>query len=103
MLSLPHMYAVIGLGNPGNQYAKTRHNAGWIVLDAAFSDIDWHENKYAHAEIAAAEIGTNVFTIAKPQTFMNESGKTAEYFVSKEEILPENLIVMYDDLDLALG
>ncbi len=97
------MHAVIALGNPGNQYVKTRHNAGWIVLDDMFSDVDWHENKYASAHIATAEIGNDVFQIAKPTTFMNESGKTADYFISKENVQPEHLIVLYDDLDLALG
>lgn len=97
------MYAIIALGNPGSQYAKTRHNAGWIVVDNMFSDIDFHENKYAFAELATAEIGDDTFQIAKPTTFMNESGKTADYFISKEGILPEQLIVMYDDLDLPLG
>ncbi len=97
------MYAIIALGNPGNQYAKTRHNAGWLVADNAFSDLDWHENKYAFAEVSTAEIGNATFQIAKPNTFMNESGKTADYFISKEGISPENIIVMYDDLDLALG
>ena len=50
------MYALIALGNPGNQYAKTRHNVGWIVVDNAFSDIDFRENKYAFAEVGTAEL-----------------------------------------------
>ncbi len=98
-----HMYAIIALGNPGNQYLKTRHNAGWIVIDSIFTDIDWHENKYASAHVATAEIGNTTFQIAKPQTFMNESGKTTDYFVQKEGINPDKLIVLYDDLDLPLG
>lgn len=97
------MYAILALGNPGNQYAKTRHNAGWIIADTLFPHENWHENKYAHAELAAVEIGATTCTIAKPLTFMNESGKTADYFITKESIQPENLIVMYDDLDLPLG
>lgn len=97
------MYAIIALGNPGNQYAKTRHNAGWIAVDNAFSDLDWHENKYAFSEIGTAEIGNNTFQIAKPTTFMNESGKAADYFTSKEGIEAEKLIVLYDDLDLPIG
>lgn len=97
------MYALIALGNPGNQYAKTRHNVGWIVVDNAFSDIDFRENKYAFAEVGTAEIGSYTFQIAKPTTFMNESGKTADYFTSKEGIAAEQLIVIYDDLDLPIG
>lgn len=97
------MFAIIALGNPGTNYSKTRHNAGWIITDNAFPDLDWHENKYAFAALATAEIENNTFQIAKPLTFMNESGKTADYLISKEGVLPENLIVVYDDLDLALG
>ncbi|HQV64782.1 MAG TPA: aminoacyl-tRNA hydrolase [Candidatus Paceibacterota bacterium] len=97
------MYSIIALGNPGNQYVKTRHNAGFLVVDNAFSDLDWHDNKYAFAHIATAEIGNTTFQIAKPTTFMNESGKTADYLISKEGIDPENMIVIYDDLDLPLG
>ncbi len=97
------MIAVLALGNPTDRYTITRHNVGWIMLDTLFPDTDWHENKYAFALVGTAEFNDVPFTIAKPQTFMNESGKTAQYFIEKENVMPDELIVLYDDIDLALG
>lgn len=97
------MYLLLPLGNPGSQYSITRHNVGWIAIDALFPDTIWHEHKYAKAEVATVEIGDQAVTIAKPQTFMNDSGETAHYFIEKENVLPEEIIVVYDDLDLPLG
>lgn len=92
-------YLVVALGNPGNEYALTRHNAGWIVVDGAFPDLTWGRDSYALA--GTAQQDTILF--AKPVTFMNESGQTVEYFINKKDILPENIIVVYDDIDLPLG
>lgn len=97
------MYLLVGLGNPGNQYEKTRHNVGWIVLDNLFPNTDWKENKYAKCIETHAEIGDAVIHAIKPQTFMNESGISLEYFVQKEGIDPQNIIVIHDDIDLPLG
>lgn len=106
-------YLVIGLGNPGEKYQKTRHNAGWIVLDSAFPDLVWKKNPYANALIAGAHAEGLSFemsptteaqvTFVKPQTFMNHSGETVEYFMKKEGIVSESVIVLYDDIDLPLG
>lgn len=92
-------YLILALGNPGEKYALTRHNAGWLVLDALFPTCDMQENSYACAFVGKVED----FIIAKPLTFMNESGKTADYFVKKHNIKPEHIIVLYDDIDLPLG
>lgn len=92
-------YLIIGLGNPGNEYAQTRHNAGWIVIDEAYPNLEWERDAYANANIATE--GNLLFV--KPATFMNLSGETVQYFVDKKDFLPENSIVIYDDIDLALG
>lgn len=97
------MTALLALGNPGDRYTITRHNVGWIMMDIIFPDVDWHENKYAEAFFATAEFGDVPFTLAKPQTFMNESGKTAQFLIEKEKVSSEKMIVLYDDIDLALG
>ena len=100
-------HLLIGLGNPGPTYEKTRHNVGWILMDQMFPEAAWKKNTYAEAlvaEVVITEADDAVsVTLAKPQTFMNESGKTAGYFTDKEGLLPEHLIVMYDDLDLPVG
>lgn len=92
-------YLIVALGNPGDKYAKTRHNAGWISIDFAYPELEFGRNSYANAGVA--KLGDIIF--AKPATFMNESGFTVKYFMDKESILPENIIVVYDDIDLPLG
>jgi PTH1 family peptidyl-tRNA hydrolase len=97
------MYLIIGLGNPGNEYKKTRHNVGWIVMDNLFPDADWTNNSYAHAIVSHVEIANHPIQLVKPETFMNDSGKSLRYFIAKEHYKLENSIVIYDDLDLPLG
>jgi PTH1 family peptidyl-tRNA hydrolase len=92
-------YLIVGLGNPGIEYEKTRHNAGWIVIDMAFPQLEFGRDPYANAGTATE--GNLLFV--KPATFMNLSGETVQYFVYKKEYLPENIIVIYDDIDLPLG
>lgn len=92
-------YLIVGLGNPGTEYEKTRHNAGWIIIDHAFPNLEFGRDSYANA--GTAQDGD--FLFVKPATFMNLSGETVQYFVDKKDYLPENIIVIYDDIDLALG
>jgi len=92
-------YLIVGLGNPGTEYEKTRHNAGWIVIDDMYPNLEWGRDSYANAGTAEQD----GFTFVKPATFMNLSGETVQYFVEKKDYLPENIIVIYDDIDLALG
>jgi peptidyl-tRNA hydrolase, PTH1 family len=93
---------LIGLGNPGEKYAKTRHNVGWIVLDQLFADLDWKENKYAQSMVAETSVENEQFVLVKPQTFMNESGIAALWF-TKEHGHDAGLFIIYDDLDLPVG
>ncbi len=96
-------YLVVALGNPGEKYEQTRHNAGWILADLAFPDLEFGRNSYANAGVAKTSISNQDVQVVKPATFMNESGVSVEYFIKKESILPEHIIVIYDDIDLPIG
>jgi PTH1 family peptidyl-tRNA hydrolase len=93
------MNIVIGLGNPGNTYAKQRHNVGWMVLDAlaAREGLHFNERKLFHASIAS--FGSELL-LAKPDTFMNNSGLAAAMLVKQHA---GNVAVVYDDIDIPLG
>ncbi len=99
------MITVVGLGNPGEEYAGTRHNAGRIVLMAiakreGFSD--WREEKKARALASAGKIGAAKFQFVLPDNFMNNSGGSVKPFVKTAKDR-EKLVVAYDDLDLPIG
>lgn len=85
------------LGNPGKGYENTKHNAAWIVSEVW--SLDWKENKYS--ESIEAEQGAFVFV--KPQTFMNESGRAVLWYLKKRDEKPQDLVVVYDDVDLPIG
>lgn len=97
------MYLLVGLGNPGQEYATTRHNVGWIILHNLFTDSVWQNNKYSHSSELQEVIKGTAVRVIKPLTFMNESGKSIEHFIKKEAIPFDRVIVIYDDLDLTLG
>lgn len=97
------MFLVIGLGNPGEKYEKTRHNAGFIVVDRILGDIDWELNKNARAKYFKTTVGEEVVEYIKPETFMNESGISARYVKDKHKLSNDNIIVLYDDIDLPIG
>lgn len=96
-------YLIAGLGNIGNQYANTRHNIGFQVLDAlakASNTIFTDDRRAYHAEIKHK--GKTLILI-KPTTYMNLSGKAVSYWAQKEKIKPENILVIADDLALPFG
>lgn len=98
------MRAIIGLGNPGPAYRHTRHNAGWMVLDEL--ERRWRATAGTaarHAKVARATVDGEAVVLVRPQTFMNESGKVVRALVEKDGLGLEDLIVVYDDLDLAAG
>ncbi|HBO17186.1 MAG: Peptidyl-tRNA hydrolase [Candidatus Moranbacteria bacterium GW2011_GWE2_35_2-] len=97
---------VIGLGNPGKKYEKTRHNTGFILLDQLqkkwfFSQFKL-EKKF-NAEISEGFQDDKKIIFAKPQTFMNLSGKSVKKILDFYKMTPEKIIVIHDDLDIALG
>jgi PTH1 family peptidyl-tRNA hydrolase len=96
---------VVGLGNPGNEYAKQRHNVGFQVVDALAQahGLSFARRKAAQAQVAEGRIGSRMVLLAKPRTFMNLSGKAVGRLHRAYEIPPERILVVYDDLDLPLG
>ncbi len=97
------MHLILFLGNPGSEYTHTRHNAGWIVCDELFASQTWTMDKYANAEVAELQIENEAVLLAKPHTFMNNSGESAKYLTQKYEISPDRVIVVYDDIDIPVG
>jgi PTH1 family peptidyl-tRNA hydrolase len=94
------MKLVIGLGNPGGKYLKTRHNSGFMVVD----EMSGRLNIKVTREECFSVLGANKeLMLAKPQTFMNNSGEAAVCLLRKFEIAAKDLIVIYDDIDLPLG
>ena len=96
-------YLIIGLGNIGDEYADTRHNIGFIVADALALSLKTTFASGRLASVAKATLRGRSLTIVKPTTFMNLSGKAVRYWMQKEDILPENILVVVDDLALPLG
>lgn len=99
------MRIIIGLGNPGEQYLGTRHNLGFWALDAyaqRFPDALFKEESKFFAEIAVVERSGEKLLLVKPQTFMNDSGKTVRALVDFYKLNPADLLVLHDDLDLPL-
>jgi len=94
------MKLVVGLGNPGKKYETTRHNVGFLVLDKLTSD--WKENKKANALCVKTKINGKDVVLAKPQTFMNESGVAVRALCDFYKIKPTDVIVVHDDKDIPL-
>ena len=96
-------YLVVGLGNIGAEYASTRHNMGFMVLDAwvQASDIVFHTERYG--DIAEINFKGRKFTLLKPSTYMNLSGNAVRYWMQKLKLPIENILVICDDLNLPFG
>ena len=96
-------YLIVGLGNPGDEYAGTRHNTGFMVLDAfaKASNIVFDDRRYGFVAETSIK-GRKVFLL-KPTTYMNLSGNAVRYWMNKENIAVERLLVVVDDLSLPLG
>ncbi|WP_058486511.1 aminoacyl-tRNA hydrolase [Defluviitalea phaphyphila] len=98
------MFAVIGLGNPGNKYDTTRHNVGFKVIErlAYENNINLNKKKH-HAIIGEGIIGEEKVVLAKPQTYMNLSGQSVIEIINWYKIDKSNIIIVYDDISLPLG
>lgn len=98
------MYIICGLGNPGREYEQTRHNMGFLTMDvlAGKLGIDIRKLKF-RSLIGEGRIGSEKVLLVKPQTYMNNSGEALREIVSYYGIEHSQLIVVYDDIDLAVG
>ncbi len=96
-------FLIVGLGNIGEKYANTRHNIGFKILDylAETNDIPFETVKLG--DVATLKIKGRTLILLKPSTFMNLSGKSIKYWLEKEKIPLENLLVVTDDLNLPFG
>ncbi|HVE70256.1 MAG TPA: aminoacyl-tRNA hydrolase [Thermoanaerobaculia bacterium] len=98
------MKLIVGLGNPGAEYERTRHNVGWMVVDAFARkfriDVSRHE-KYAHT--GSGRVAGGSVMVAKPLTYMNLSGDAVKLLVNAYLESTDDLMVVYDDIDLPLG
>ncbi|MCD8296505.1 MAG: aminoacyl-tRNA hydrolase [Prevotella sp.] len=96
-------YLIVGLGNPEQKYAGTRHNTGYMVLDAfaEASNIVFADRRYGY--VSEASIKGRKVILLKPTTSMNLSGNAVRYWMNKENIQIENLLVISDDISLPLG
>ncbi|MDM8158847.1 aminoacyl-tRNA hydrolase [Labilibaculum sp. K2S] len=93
-------YLIVGLGNIGAEYANTRHNIGFRILDALAetAKIEFKEARYG--AVAEYKFKGRIFVLVKPNTYMNLSGKSVNYWLQKEKIPVENMMVLVDDLAL---
>lgn len=100
------MHYIVGLGNPGKQYEGTRHNVGRdLLLQLAENEGwgSWERSKNANALYLHGTLAGAPVEFVLPETFMNRSGETVTYLKKKHDAKPEELIVIYDDVDLPVG
>lgn len=100
------MHLIIGLGNPGKEYRNTRHNAGFLAVEYlrkvwGFSEFQAHASFFA--EYSKGRVGNTTVILARPETYMNLSGKSVYALANFFKIPPENIAIIHDDLDITLG
>ena len=100
------MKIIAGLGNPGSEYAATKHNVGFMLLDALAAKLnisasDWQEKD--NALVAKVRIGTESVLLVKPLTYMNESGRAIAPLMNFYKLAVTDLIVVHDDMDIPAG
>lgn len=102
---MENLHLIVGLGNPGSKYARTRHNIGFQLVEklAAKWSARWAEEKKFEASVARIERGSKTVLLARPQTFMNESGRSVGAISAYYHLPVERLVIAMDDADLPLG
>ncbi len=105
MAAVETWFLIVGLGNPGPDYANTRHNAGFMVADrlAARWKVGWSGQRRFQAQLARWEDSQSKRILCKPETFMNSSGEAVGPLADYFKILLERILVVVDDADLPLG
>lgn len=98
------MYVIVGLGNPGKKYENTRHNMGFLAIDKIAEDFDIKVDKIKFKSLVGeGRIAGQRVILVKPQTYMNLSGEAVREVLAYYKVEPEDLMVIYDDIDIALG
>lgn len=98
------MILIVGLGNPGEEYKTSRHNTGFIVLDNILGKADWKQSSGAKALFYKDSVFKKSVLYLKPQNFMNNSGAAVLYAQNEKiKIKSQDIVVIYDDIDLPLG
>lgn len=95
------MKLVVGLGNPGNEYKKTRHNVGFMVLDSYLGEVHW-SNKFKGLYYEK-NVNGEKYVFLKPQTYMNLSGISVSSFIKFYKLTFKDVLIIHDDLDLPVG
>jgi PTH1 family peptidyl-tRNA hydrolase len=96
-------YLIAGLGNIGAEYSNTRHNIGFKIADALAADLNGTFKVDRLASVCSVKYRARTLVIIKPTTYMNLSGKAVKYWLEKEKIAVENLLVVLDDIALPFG
>jgi len=96
-------YLIVGLGNIGDEYVGTRHNIGFMMVDAFADSVgaEWQDKRYGF--IAKCRVKNAELVLLKPSTYMNLSGNAVRYWLAQEKIPIENMLVLVDDLNLPFG
>lgn len=98
------MKCIVGLGNPGRKYKKTRHNVGFMVIDELLRRNHWRLNKEKFkGHLTIEQLDGEKVILLQPQTYMNLSGESLQPLMDYYELTPEQILVVYDDLDLPIG
>jgi PTH1 family peptidyl-tRNA hydrolase len=99
------LFLIVGLGNPGSDYARTRHNAGFMVLDrlAERCRASWRSERKFNARLARGAVGINRVVLCQPQTFMNASGSAVKSVLDYYQVELPRVLIVVDDADLPLG
>ena len=98
------MYIIVGLGNPGDKYEKTRHNVGFNVIDLLAKEYSIDVSKLKHkALIGEGRVGTEKVILVKPMTYMNLSGESLRAIMDFYKLSNEDVLVLYDDISLEVG
>lgn len=100
---MSNKFLIVGLGNPGEEYDNTRHNIGFKILDSVSDSLKVKFESSRLAFTAEGKVKNKTFFLIKPTTFMNLSGKAVNYYLQKEKIPLQNLLVITDDVALPLG
>lgn len=97
--------AIVGLGNPGPEHAGDRHNAGFWLLDALAKRerVQFHSERKFHGEFARLTVDGQDLLLLKPTTFMNRSGQSVQALMAFYKLVPDEVLIVHDELDLAPG